>query len=120
MEKARLSLRNRLSRWNQQQHTWDWNLEELAKEVLEDSHGGRSNLTSTLLDEMPQARPSPSLSGWMAIKCFLSSLPKESKCWTSFCVQPKDVCSDSPKDEELILAIQILYLCICLFAEMYV
>lgn len=103
-------VRNRLSRWNKRQHTWGWNPEEQAKKVLEDSHGERSNLTSTLLDKMPQTRPSPSLSGWMAIKCFLSSFLKESKCWTSFWVQPKDVCSDSPKDVELILAVQILYL----------
>lgn len=103
-------VRSSLSRWNKQQRTWDCNPQERAKKVLEDCRGGRSNLTSTLLDTMPQTRPSPSLSGWMAIKCFLSSFLKESTCWTSFCVQPKDVCSDSLRDVELILAIQILYL----------
>ena len=82
----------------------------LAEKVLEASHGRRSNLTPTFLDKVPQTRSSPPFSGWMAIKYFLSSPLKECKCWTSFRVHPKDVCSDIPKDVPLILIIQNWYL----------
>lgn len=90
-------VRNRLRHWNKRQHTWDWNLEELPKKGLEDSRGGRSNLTSTLLDKMPSTRPSPSLSGWMAINASFPAFSKKASAGLHFVFNPRMYAVIAPK-----------------------